>query len=270
MKFLITRSEPHATELAAALHAKSVASESVQTESIQTETIQTVAVPVMSIVPLALSGEARSHLMNLDLFDMVIVISSNAADLLGYHLDQYWPQLPVSIDWVAIGKATAQTLVSQLDELSASQIHTPNGTDSEALMMLPVFESMVSKKVLLVKGEGGRDVIHQTLTQRGAKVTELELYRRTADLEQVDRLVNAFKSGITHIQIASGESFIFLLEVLKAYRKPSASELNKYLWLVPSERVAKLLSAYFINPSQILVCNGASNQAIVNCLNTLF
>ncbi|GLQ33065.1 uroporphyrinogen-III synthase [Litoribrevibacter albus] len=248
MKFLITRAEPHASQLAAALNAKAISTE---------------AVPVMSIAPVELSGAARSRLMNLDLYDSVIVISANAAELLAAHLDQYWPQLPVGIEWVAIGQATANMLASELGELSSDQIHVPDGTDSEALMQLPVFQQVSGAKVLLVKGEGGRDVIHQTLSERGASVTELVLYQRQPAMEFAEQLVQVFRQQPQFVQIASGDSFLNLLAMLEGHLDRGSVVSSDAYWLVPSDRVADLLHSHQVRKEKVLVCNGASNQAIL-------
>lgn len=254
MSFLITRSEPHASKLATQLAALGVPS---------------VTVPVMSIVPVEVTGAMRSHLMNLDGFDIVVLISANAADLFVAQVDQYWPQLPIGVQWVAIGQATAQSLADGLTELSCSEIQIPEGTDSEALMTLDLFEQINEKKVLLVKGEGGRNHIHQTLTERGAKVTELELYRREPAREFQSQLRAVIASGPRFIQVASGDSFLNVLTMLGASLNAPLWQLSSTIWLVPSERVAQLLTEHGVARAHISVCDGASNQAVLTQLETL-
>ncbi len=254
MSFLITRSEPHASKLATQLAALGVSS---------------VTVPVMSIVPVEVTGAMRSHLMNLDCFDIVVLISANAADLFVAQVDQYWPQIPVGLQWVTIGQATAQSLAEGLTELSYSEIQIPEGTDSEALMSLKLFEQINEKKVLLVKGEGGRNHIQQTLTERGAKVTELVLYRRQPAMEFQSQLRTVMSSGPRFIQIASGDSFLNVLAMLGASLSSPFWQLGSTIWLVPSDRVAQLLTEHGIARTQISVCDGASNKAVLAQLETL-
>jgi len=254
MKFLITRSEPHASQLASRL--KSMGIESIHTEA-------------MSIEPIPLSGESRSHLMNLDLFDYVVVVSANAANILADHIDRLWPQLPVDIEWVAIGKATAHKLSDEIAELPSYCIHTPDGVDSEALLSLPIFkQSLDGKKVLLVKGEGGRNLIQQTLTEQGVSVTELPLYRRAPAYHNAKIAQDFYQDGLDFIQIASGDGFLSLLALLNHNATQKMRIDRNARWIVPSERVAQLLISHGINESAVLVSNGASNDALIETLSS--
>jgi len=254
MKFLITRSEPHASQLASRLKSMGI-------ESIHTET--------MSIEPIPLSGESRSQLMNLDLFDYVVVVSANAAYILADHIDRLWPQLPVGIEWVAIGKASALKLSEEIAELPPSCIHTPDGIDSEALLNLPIFkQSLDGKKVLLVKGEGGRDLIQQTLTEQGASVTELPLYQRVPAYHNARIAQDFYHEGLDYIQIASGDGFLSLLALLNHNAAQKIRIDRNVRWIVPSERVAQLLISHGVNEAAILVSNGASNDALIEILTS--
>lgn len=254
MKLLITRAQPHASQLSDALHKLGV---------------QTSHVPVMSIEPLTLSGASRSQLLNLDTFDMVIVISANAAELFADHIDQYWPQLPIGIQWVAIGRATALSLAHCIPDLDCSEIHVPDGTDSEALMRLELFQTLKEKKVLLVKGQGGRDLIRDTVTMRGAKVTELPLYQRQPAMTQADALVTALSEPLDVIQVASGDSFLNMIAMLKGRIDPNRLPSLTCRWLVPSTRVAQIMQAQGIPSTNICVCNGASNEAVVSVVQEM-
>ena len=253
MQFLITRSEPHATQLAQQLTELGVSSTFAE---------------LMTIEPQPLSGSQRSHLLNLDLFDTIICVSANAAKTLAEFIDQYWPQLPVDLNWIAIGQATANTLAEHIPELSTSEIILPNGTDSEALLALPQLEQAKGKKVLLAKGVGGRDLIQQALTEAGATVTELELYKRTPAFQSSTSLVDALNQQPDFIQIASGDAFFCLLALLKQQQQDKKLITQQTgLWLVPSQRVSSILQEHGIPSHQVAVCDGASNQAIISFLS---
>jgi uroporphyrinogen-III synthase len=76
----------------------------------------------------------------------------------------------------AMGKATARKLESlgiAVDLLPAE----PAG--SETLLASPAFVNVAGLKCLIVRGEGGRELLADELRLRGATVDYLEVYRRT-------------------------------------------------------------------------------------------
>jgi uroporphyrinogen-III synthase len=258
MTLLITRAEPHAAQLAQLLEQSGV---------------ETVSVPVMSIEPVTLSGVHRSTLLGLDGFSTVVVVSANAAYWLAEHIDQYWPQLPININWVAIGQATANALMEHIPELPLDAIHVSNGPDSEALLSLSVFQSVssatlsikkLSIKILIAKGEGGRELIQQVLSHRGASVTELPLYRRVVNRVEIQRLIHTFQQPLSWVQVASGDSFLNILAMLEGtFTSAELAELP-IKWLVPSDRVAQILISHGMPSSAVVGCEGASNDALVS------
>lgn len=80
----------------------------------------------------------------------------------------------------AVGRATAARLAA----LGLSNARIPEGgEDSEALLAEAFFLAPTGKTVLIVKGDsdgGGRQLLAETLTARGATVVQLLCYRRQA------------------------------------------------------------------------------------------
>ena len=78
----------------------------------------------------------------------------------------------------AIGRATATALI---DAGLQNVVSPQQSIDSEGLLALPQLHTVEGRHIILVKGQselGGRTVLEQTLTARGARVTVLECYRR--------------------------------------------------------------------------------------------
>jgi uroporphyrinogen-III synthase len=158
-KVLVCRPEPSASALA---HVLSSVGASVE------------KLPGIDIVPLALSGVEKDHILNLDQFDHVIVISQHAAEIGISHIDQYWPQFPSNQKWHAIGRQTARSLPDELPSLN-----TPSADlTSEELLEDSDFSKLKNKKVLILKGRGGRSTLHDKLSRLGASVSLVELYER--------------------------------------------------------------------------------------------
>ncbi|ARS52743.1 uroporphyrinogen-III synthase [Kushneria konosiri] len=132
---------------------------------------------IMTLVAREPDPQARTLLYDLDNFRHVICTSPFAATCLIEAIEARWPQLPTGIDFHATGVSTAEVLKVGLGvEVSAPAPGT--GSASEALLELPGLQTVAGERVALVSGEGGRELIEQTLFERGAEVSRLSLYER--------------------------------------------------------------------------------------------
>ncbi|HEY0961066.1 MAG TPA: uroporphyrinogen-III synthase [Pseudomonadales bacterium] len=132
--------------------------------------------PLLVIEPLPLTTSERQKLIDLDRYDLLFFVSTNAATLGLDAIAQWWPQYPVGILNFAVGPGTAAVL-----EQRGLTAHYPRERmTSEALMALPELRDVSGKKALIVRGVGGREIIAEGLRAGGALVDYLELYRRAA------------------------------------------------------------------------------------------
>jgi uroporphyrinogen-III synthase len=135
----------------------------------------------------------------------------------------------------AIGRATARALETagvRIDALPST------GADSEGLLALPQFGDPAGRRVLIVKGVGGRDALRAGLEALGATVTLAEVYRRVPAVPApgaVDELRRACESAATVIAVTSVEVLESLLEL---GRESTGPALRGCRLLVPGERVA--------------------------------
>jgi len=132
--------------------------------------------PALAIEPITPLPAERQCLLNLDHYHAVVFISRNAAELGVQQLETLWPQWPVGIEWLAVGEATARVLRSA----GLSPQRPAEGFNSEALLALPCLQADALKhqKVLLLRGEGGRELLTPVLRERAASIDEVVLYRR--------------------------------------------------------------------------------------------
>lgn len=144
--------------------------------------------PLLAIEPLPESAADRAVAQDLDRFDIVIVTSRHAVQHGVSRLADCWPQWPAQQRWLAVGAATASAL-------AAHGIHAeaPADARSEGLLALPALADVTGRRVLLLTGEGGRGLLDSTLAARGALVTRLAVYRRTAD-DRASAALDAFRS----------------------------------------------------------------------------
>lgn len=127
---------------------------------------------------LVIQTQALSLAPDWDEQDVWVFVSRNAvthfAKQQPSHQNQ--PHSPsFSAQLVAVGDATAQAIEHQawpnLQPL-------PTSFDSEGMLSLPVFESPQGLRVGIVRGDGGRDYLAQSLIEQGANLTFYEVYRR--------------------------------------------------------------------------------------------
>ena len=213
--------------------------------------------PLLEIEPLAETPALRQQIMNLDRYQMVVVVSPNAARVALDLIDQYWPQLPLGIDWLTVGKGTAKAL----QDYGIAALAPPEGHDSEALLTLSRLQQVDDEKVLILRGEGGRDLLAKTLRERGAQVEFAELYRRVVPAQSVQRLAEAVRDFDPQvILLFSGSTFEHLWQLCQA----QGIALNSpSLWL-PSERVADQVRAQGLERVQPM--RSLDDEAIVQAL----
>ncbi len=132
--------------------------------------------PVIEIQPITESDTLATIFGDMTRYQFLVFVSQNAVSLaIGHYLDT----ASISPDTVivAIGSSTA----SMLQQQGLTNVLLANGgTDSEALLAMPELQadSVTGTNILLVRGQGGRALLVDTLTQRGATVEIAEVYMR--------------------------------------------------------------------------------------------
>jgi len=142
----------------------------------------------------------------------------------------------------AVGRATAARLAA----LGLGNARVPaGGEDSEALLAEAFFQAPAGKTVLIVKGDsdgGGRQLLAETLSARGATVVQLLCYRRQAcrlDAADSAKLGRAVRSGAA-VLVGSVETLTSLAANLVDQDLAVADVAHM---LVPHARVAAAASA---------------------------
>jgi uroporphyrinogen-III synthase len=180
------------------------------TQLIQKAGGHVISFPLIDIAPLDDYSQLETVISNIAAYDWILFISSNA-------VQNSLPRLPAQgipshLKFAAIGPTTAQTL----NDFGIQNVLIPSGNrfDSESLLSLPEMLDMKGKKVMLVRGVGGRDVLSNVLTERGAQVTFAECYQRVNPQTSCDVLAQAFRNGeLQALVITSSEAMRYLLSL---------------------------------------------------------
>lgn len=115
-----------------------------------------------------------SRLPELTQIKQAIFISTNAVNYFFNRLDRHDVDWPSSIQIIAVGKASGEALSMR----GLTSHHIPAIADSEHLLALNTLQQIKHQTILLIKGEGGRPLIAETLCSRGAHLVSLPVYRR--------------------------------------------------------------------------------------------
>ena len=183
LRILITRPEENAQRLA---------------EQISNYGAKTVIFPLLETQQ---ANQAPDTLNDLEAYDMMIFVSRSAARYI-------WPfvpkGIPESIKVAVVGDGTRQELIKHGRHPDLMPVD--NQFDSEGLLALEDLEDVQDSHILIVRGQNGREKLHEVLTERGAKVSYAEVYQRefckralTPEVLDVDVIVITSSQALEHL-----------------------------------------------------------------------
>ncbi len=214
--------------------------------------------PMIELLPCAVDGKLKQTAMNLDHWDKIIFVSKTAARLGMAILDQYWPAWPDRLQWYAVGEGTAEEM-SKFDV----DVSYPAAAGSEGLLALPGLQDLDLSNVLVVRGVGGRELLSQTMSSRGASVSYWELYER----KQIDHpdLPTILLTGTNVIVVlTSMEILENFMQQITAVRDENGPLCNRCTAIVPSERIA--VAARKLPFLTVKNAGGASDKALYDAI----
>jgi uroporphyrinogen-III synthase len=136
--------------------------------------------------------------------------------------------------------------------------------DSETLLAHEELRSVEGLEVLIFRGMGGRELLRDTLSSRGARVTYAECYRRVRPASESAPLVDAWARGaIQAVSVLSAETLENFVEMVG---EEAAPYLAATALIVPHPAVAAHPLARRFR--RVLV-TGAEPEAMARALATL-
>jgi uroporphyrinogen-III synthase len=174
--------------------------------------------PAIEIQPLP----APAPLSRLGAFDLVIFVSPSAVRCAAPAL----AGVPAQV--AAIGSGTRR----ELERAGFDPVLAPeDGADSEALLATPGLQAVSGRRVLIVRGEGGRAVLGDALRARGAAVEYAECYRRAGPPEDPAPLLAAWRERrVDAVTVSSAQALDNLMALEPGW-------LERMPLFVPHERV---------------------------------
>jgi uroporphyrinogen-III synthase len=138
-----------------------------------------VLLPLLEISPLPEQGqgELRRVLHDLASYALVAFVSPNAIEAAFAHIRR-WPE---SVDIAVVGEGSRAALAKHGVLDGGVRIHSPADparSDSEHLQQVLDLARLAGRRVLVVRGEGGRELMPDALRGAGAAVETVAAYRR--------------------------------------------------------------------------------------------
>jgi uroporphyrinogen-III synthase len=184
--------------------------------------------PLLEISPPQDLLALQQAIARLSEFDLAIFISPNAVRFAMSEIKQKGG-LPSELKVATVGQGSSKTL----RDLGVMKVIAPLGQgDSEALLALPELQHVQGWKVAIFRGDGGRELLGDTLKQRGAAVEYVTCYQRSKPQQNIQQLLESKPQAIT---LSSSEALTYLGELLE---KSGQAVLHEAVLFVSHERIA--------------------------------
>jgi uroporphyrinogen-III synthase len=171
--------------------------------------------PLLEISPATDPQPLAEAVARLGDYALAVFISPNAVDhaLPAILAHTAWP---AGLMPAAVGQGTVKALAAHG---VAGCVAPTERFDSEALLELPELaaERVKGRRVAIFRGDGGRELLADTLRQRGATVDCIACYRRSGPSDGAAPLLAAWRNGrLDALTVSSSEGLRYLVGLLDA------------------------------------------------------
>ena len=216
--------------------------------------IKLLSFPLTEIHPLNNYQIFDGVIKNIKTYQHIIFISTNAVHFFLERVKKLSLQIPKNLIFSSIGPTTKLLLQKKL----SVDVHFPIKTfDSEHLLKEKIYNNVEGQKILIIRGEGGRETLKNALEEKGGIVNYGECYvRKYVDIDLIqlkNDLVNYHHQFILFSSTNSAKHFIDQLHNIET------DWLQNIKIIVNHKKIEGLLSKIFKN---IFVCNNIDTQNI--------
>ncbi|MBS82681.1 MAG: hypothetical protein CMD65_00920 [Gammaproteobacteria bacterium] len=221
------------------------------TQEFERKNIKSVYLPLIETISAKISQKQINGVKNAD---KIIFQSRNAVR----HAQQLLPVIKNhdNLSCLSVGKFTACEVKKLFGVISE---YPKNNFSSESLLNIKSLESISNKKIVVVRGIGGRKLIENTIKSRHAEVSVIESYER-----------KIIKNNLKKIKLDKNcKNFIIALSkfAIDEFFKEFNDYISKYhiIIVVPSDRIIeKMIMNHSV--SIIKVNNLESEKSYIECI----
>lgn len=198
-----------------------------------------VSFPLLEILPLPDESRLLEALGSLQDYALVAFVSPNAIACSLRHL----PRWPAGVDIAVVGEGSRKALIEHGIDPGTTRIFSPRDrerSDSETLLQVLDLPALAGRRVLVLRGETGRELLADSLRRAGAQVDQVAAYRRQSPALETHRLqhLHALLNQDCTWVITSSEALRNLVHM--ARQTGDAQDLDRLLaqqLLVPHIRI---------------------------------
>ena len=207
--------------------------------------------PLLDISPPEDLSALNEAIARLGDYRFAIFISPNAVDFSvpAILADAGWP---AGLSAAAIGPGTVKALATH----GISSCLAPKDRfDSEGLLAEAAFDAtkITGQKIVIFRGNGGRELLADTLSQRGAQVDCITCYQRSAPSGNLSLLTDAWQRGqLDALTLSSSEALRHFVDQLDSSGRAYLQETPVF---VPHVRIAETARACGLH--KIILTEGA-------------
>lgn len=216
-----------------------------------------IAFPAVEILAAAPQPQLASLPQRLERFDMAIFVSANAVEgaarLLG-------DTLPAGLRLAAVGDATQRAIERRWQRPVLSPA---TGWNSEALLATGELQKINGRHIIIFRGQGGRELLAQTLNERGASVEYAEVYRRARPAGDLAPLLR--RSTAPDLITATSNAILQNLYDMAADSEQRDWLLQRQLVAI-SERAVELAARLGFRHAPLLA-GGSGDQALLEAIS---
>lgn len=232
--------------------------------------------PLIDIAPVADDAPLRAALASLERYALVVFVSPNAVDHAFARSNAIWPHaLPIGV----VGPGSVQALVRHGVTAPAYNVISPPSVsnddtgrfDSESLFAALDTalgaSTLEGKRVLIVRGDGGREWLADRLREAGAEVETVAAYRRLVPEPSIGgwARVHTLLAGEPHAWLlTSSEGVRNLHELAQDHLTvDEIAQLKRAAMVTPHPRIAQTARALGFDS---ITVSGSGDDRIVRAL----
>jgi uroporphyrinogen-III synthase len=198
--------------------------------------------PLLEISPLPDTAQLRAELAQLSSYALVAFVSPNAIDAAFAHI-RAWPDGVIA---AVVGEGSRAALAAHGVNDANARIASPADpahSDTEHLLQALDLQALRGARVLIVRGESGRELMGDAFRAAGADVTVVAAYRR-----QVAAMTPVLAATLVRLLSAPADWVITSSEALRGLLQlagqlddghASVAKLQQQHLIVPHARIAQ-------------------------------
>lgn len=210
--------------------------------------------PLITTRPVCISSRDKQLLQQADGLFFVSVSAVQALQ------SQIEPDL-IMAPLFAVGETTASALQRWL----VKEVIYPDDQRSEGVLALSQLQQVAGKQIVVIRGNGGRELIKQQLQARGATVKYVQSYQRIPLALDGEQLLKQWQQQ--HVRCIMATSNELLELIFRLLPVTAHAWLLHCYWILVSPRSRDTAIQLGIKPGNIILAANANDQALLDAIS---